>query len=119
MAECYEAAGKLKEAVQSYRQSGKYPSLYFRMASCHRRLKQYEEALVLYHQARADQSAAADATIHIAYAYEEYDQKENAIKWFQQTCKLYPKNSRASQAHAHLQNKYKISVTLGGANEKD
>ena len=44
---------------------------------------------------------------------------ENAIKWFQQTCKLYPKNSRASQAHAHLQNKYKISVTLGGANEKD
>ena len=45
--------------------------------------------------------------------------KENAIKWFQHTCKLYPKNSRASQAHAHLQNKYKISVTLGGANEKD
>ncbi len=119
MAECYEATGKLKEAIQSYRQSGKYPSLYFRMASCHRRLKQYEEALVLYHQARADQSAAADATIHIAYAYEEYDQKENAIKWFQQTCKLYPKNSRASQAHAHLQNKYKISVTLGGANENE
>ena len=89
------------------------------MASCHRRLKQYKEALILYHQARADKGSAPNATIHIAYTYEEYDQKENAIKWFQQTCKLYPKNSRASQAHAHLQNKYKISVTLGGANEKD
>jgi len=119
IADCHERSGRLPQAIQCYRQSDKYPSAYFAMASCHRRLKQYKEALVLYHQARADKGSAPDATIHIAYTYEEYDQKENAIKWFQQTCKLYPKNSRASQAHAHLQNKYKISVTLGGANEKD
>ena len=45
--------------------------------------------------------------------------RNNAIKWFQQTCKLYPKTSHASQAHAHLQSKYKISVTLGGSSEKE
>ena len=118
IAYCHERLGRLPQAIQSYRQSDKYPSAYFAMASCHRRLKQYKEALVLYHQARADRGSAPDASIHIAYTYEEYGQKENAIKWFQQTCKLYPKHSRASQAHAHLQNKYKISVTLGGANEE-
>lgn len=72
---------------------------------------------MLYHQARADQSRAAEASIKIAYTYEESGGRENAIKWFQQTCKLYPKISHASQAHAHLQTEYKISVTLGGANE--
>ena len=118
---CYEKTGKLKEAIQSYQQSDKYPEMYFKMASCHRhpRLKQYREALVLYHQARADKGVAARATIHIGYTYEQYGQRENAIKWFQQTCKLYPKTSHASEAHAHLQSKYKISVTLGGSNEKE
>ena len=118
IADCYERSGRFKEAIQSYRQSDKYPSVYFAMASCHRRLKQYKEALVLYHQARADKSVAPQAAIHIGYTYEQSGSRENAIKWLQQTCKLYPKTSYASQAHAHLQNKYKISVTLGGANEK-
>jgi len=117
IADCYERSGRLKEAIRSYQQSDKYPNVYFAMASCYRRLKQYKEALVLYHQARADQSTAAQASIHIAYTYEQSGGRENAIKWFQQTCKLYPKTSHASQAHAHLQTKYKISVTLGGANE--
>ena len=117
IAYCHERMSRLPQAIQSYRQSAKYPSAYFAMASCHRRLKQYKEALILYHQARADKGAAPAATIHIGYTYEEYGQKQNAIKWFQQTCKLYPKNSRASQAHAHLQSKYKISVTLGGSND--
>ena len=114
---CHEKSARLPQAIQCYRQSDKYPSAYYAMASCHRRLKQFKEALVLYHQARADKSSAPTATIYIGYTYEEYGQKENAIKWFQQTCKLYPKNSQASRAHAHLQSKYKISVTLGGANE--
>ena len=116
--DCYERLGKLKEAISSYQQSDKYPKVYFAMASCHRRLKQYKEALVLYHQARANQATAASATIHIGYTYEQSGARENAIKWFQQTCKLYPKTSYASQAHAHLQSRYKISVTLGGSNEK-
>lgn len=117
IADCYERSGRLKEAIRSYQQSDKYPNVYFAMASCHRRLKQYKEALVLYHQARADQNSAPQASIQIGYTYEQSGGRENAIKWFQQTCKLYPKTTHASQAHAHLQTKYKISVTLGGANE--
>jgi len=119
IADCYERTGRLKEAVQSYRQSDRYPSVYFAMASCHRRLKQYKEALILYHQARSDKGSAPEATKLIAETYEQSGAQENAIKWFQQTCKLYPKTSQASRAHAHLQSKYKISVTLGGANEKE
>ena len=119
IADCYERTGRLKEAIHSYRQSDRYPSVYFAMASCHRRLKQYKEALVLYHQARADKGSAPEATKLIAETYEQSGARENAIKWFQQTCKLYPKTSQASRSHAHLQSKYKISVTLGGANEKE
>jgi len=33
-------------------------------------------------------------------------------------CKRFPKNQYASQAHAHLQTKYKITVTLGGAKDE-
>ena len=43
--------------------------------------------------------------------------KEKAIKSFQQVCKRFPKSGQASRSHAHLQNKYKITVTLGGANK--
>ena len=44
-------------------------------------------------------------------------QQEAAIQTFQQVCKKFPKDQHASVAHAHLQQKYKISVTLGGAEE--
>ena len=81
------------------------------MASCHRRLKQYKKALVLYHQAQANKGSAFEATKQIAEPYEQSGARENSIKWFQQTCKLYPKKSQASRAHAPLQSKYKISVT--------
>ena len=116
IAYCHEKMSRLPQAIQSYRQSAKYPSAYFAMASCHRRLKQYKEALILYHQARADKGSAPNATIHIGYTYEEYGQKQHAIKWFQRTCKLYPRTRNASKAHAHLQKEYGISVTLGGSN---
>ncbi len=118
MGECYEAAGKNGEAIQSFRSSNLFPGAYFRMAQCHRKLKQHNEALVLYNQARAEGGVAPEAALQIGYTYEEAAQMENAIKWFQQTCKLYPKSNQASTAHAHLQTKYKISVTLGGAADK-
>jgi outer membrane protein assembly factor BamD (BamD/ComL family) len=49
--------------------------------------------------------------------YEQMDKQENAIRAFQQVCRDYPRSGHASEAHAHLQNKYKINVTLGGAKE--
>ena len=115
--DCYERSSRIPLAIQAYRQSDSYPTVYFDIARCHRKLKQWKEALVIYHQARSHKSAAPEATIQIGYTYESSGSKTNAIKWFQQTCKLYPKNSKASEAHAHLQRKYKISVTLGGATD--
>ena len=88
------------------------------MAKCHRRLREHTEALTLYHQALATESAAPDATLAIGYTYEEQEDKKNAIKWFQRTCKQYPRSKNASRAHAHLQKEYGISVTLGGSKEK-
>jgi hypothetical protein len=44
--------------------------------------------------------------------------KKPAIAAFQQVCKKFPKDSHASVAHAHLQQHYKIYVTLGGAAEE-
>lgn len=118
IAECYQDAGKFKEAIHSYREADRYPDAYFRMAGCHRKLKQYREALVLYNQAKSYDGAAPEALLQIGYTYEDYGQREKAIKTFQQVCKLFPKSDRASRAHAHLQNKYKLSVTLGGATDE-
>ncbi|MBR91007.1 MAG: hypothetical protein CMO66_07065 [Verrucomicrobiales bacterium] len=114
---CYEYSNRIPTAIQSYRQSDDFPKVYFDIARCHRKLKQWKEALVVYHQARADKGAAPEASIQIGFTYEDSGSRENAIKWFQQTCKLYPKNSQASVAHAHLQREYKISITLGGATD--
>ncbi len=118
IAECHEGAGDLKSAIRTYRQVDRFPATYFRMASCHRRLKEYKEALTLYRQCKTNPDAAPDAFLQIGYTYEEAGEKENAIKSLQLTCKTYPTSGQASQAHAHLQTKYNISVTLGGAKEE-
>ena len=113
-------AGQFKEAIGVYRQCDeRFPENYKRMATCHRNLKQPKEALVLYNQVRGGHPASAPwAQLQIGYTFEEMSSKESAIKAFQSVCKQFPKDSHASVAHAHLQNKYKISVTLGGAKDK-
>jgi len=118
IAECHEAAGELKSAIGVYRQVDRYPLTYFRMASCHRRLKEYSEALTLYRQCKTHTESGPDAFLQIGFTYEEAGKKENAIKAFQLTCKTHPKSHVASKAHSHLQSKYNISVTLGGAKEE-
>jgi tetratricopeptide (TPR) repeat protein len=119
IAECYESDGKLREAIGSYRLTDKYPHCLDRMASCHRRLKEHAAALDLYGQiitAYAD--SGASARFNIGETYEEMGKSENAIRAFQQVCRDYPKSGQASRAHAHLQTKYKINVTLGGAKDE-
>ena len=115
-ATAYRDWGKDKEAIGFYRQCTNFPSNYQQMAMCHRRLKQYNEAVLLYNQIIGGAAGQAPwALLQIGYTREQAGQKEQAIKTFQQVCKRFPKRGEASQAHAHLQNKYKISVTLGGA----
>ncbi|MEK6235187.1 MAG: tetratricopeptide repeat protein, partial [Planctomycetales bacterium] len=112
-------ANQLKEAIGHFRQCANFPENYKQMAWCHRRLKQFNEALLLYNQVAGGHEASAPwAVLQIGYTREEAGQKEAAIRAFQQVCKRYPKDSHASAAHAHLQNKYKLSITLGGAKDE-
>ncbi|HCA49111.1 MAG TPA: hypothetical protein DEP12_01810 [Planctomycetaceae bacterium] len=112
-------ANLLKEAIGTYRQCENFPENYRQMAGCHRALKEYKEALVLYGQIiGGSESLAPWAQLQVGYTFEQMQSTEMAIKAFQLCCKKYPKASYASTAHAHLQNKYKISVTLGGATDE-
>ncbi|MEE2844359.1 MAG: tetratricopeptide repeat protein [Planctomycetota bacterium] len=112
-------ANQLKEAIGTYRQCENFPENYRQMAACHRALKQHKEALILYGQiVNGHEGLAPWAQLQIGYTYEAMTARELAIKAFQSCCKKYPKASYASTAHAHLQNKYKISVTLGGATDE-
>lgn len=111
--------GNFKEAIGSYRQCNNFPSNLQQMADCHRRLKQYKEAIGLYGQIiGGSQSMAPWALLQIGYTHEQSGSKEKAIQAFQSVCKRYPKDRYASTAHALLQDKYGISVTLGGAKDE-
>ena len=111
-------AGQYKEAIGHFRQCENFPENYKQMAWCHRQMKQPNEAIILYNQVSSDKASAPWALLQVAYTREEAGQTEPAIQAFQQVCKKFPKDGHASTAHAHLQQKYKISVTLGGANEE-
>lgn len=114
----YRDSGKHKEAIGHFRQCTNFPSNYGEMASCHRALKDYKEAVIMYNQIIGGAKKSAPwATLQIGYTHEQAGNKEAAIKAFQQVCRTYPKDPHASRAHAHLQNKYKITVTLGGAKD--
>jgi len=119
IATAYRDSGNHKQAIGHFRQCTNFPSNYSEMASCHRTLKQYGEAVLLYNQiiGGAPQSAPW-ALLQIGYTREQAGKKELAIRAFQQVCKQFPKDGHASRAHAHLQTKYKITVTLGGAKDE-
>ena len=115
----YRDSGNYPQAIGNYRQCTNFPENYQQMAWCHRQAKQHNEAIVLYQQiAGGSVPHAPWALLQVAYTREEAGQKEPAIQAFQQVCKKFPKDGHASIAHAHLQQQYKISVTLGGAAEE-
>lgn len=119
LADAYRDGGKYKEAIAVYQQTDNYPENLRLMASCYRQLKQYREAIGLYTQiVGAYEQAAPGALLQIGFTQEQEGKAETAIATFQQVCKRYPKTSEAAQAHQHLNNKYKITVTLGGAKDE-
>ncbi|NNM31352.1 MAG: tetratricopeptide repeat protein [Akkermansiaceae bacterium] len=118
IADCWEHLSDWKKAIATYRQIDRFPETYFAMAKCHRRIAEYKEAIVLYNQAKVIDKSAPEASLQIGFTYEEAAEKRNAIRTFQLTCKRYPKSGQAARAHAHLQKKYNINVTLGGAEEE-
>lgn len=115
---CYEKMSQWKKAIGMYRQIDAFPKTHFAMASCHRRLSEQKEAIRLYNQCKVNDAAAPRASLEIGFTYEEAKEPRNAIRTFQLTCKRYPKSGQAAKAHAHLQNKYNINVTLGGAQDE-
>ncbi|MDB4566338.1 tetratricopeptide repeat protein, partial [Akkermansiaceae bacterium] len=115
---CHETQSDWKKAIACYRQIDRFPANYFAMANCHRKIKEHREAITLYNQIKILEKSAPEASLQIGYTYEEANDKEKAIRTFQLTCKRYPKSGQASKAHSHLQNKYKINVTLGGTEEE-
>jgi tetratricopeptide (TPR) repeat protein len=119
LASSYMAARSFKEAIVQFRQCERFPANYREMAACQRHLKQFDEAIMLYHQIiGGDPKSAPLAMLEIAQTLEQAGRTEKAIKAFQDVCRLYPRDPCASKAHAHLQSKYKISVTLGGDIQK-
>ena len=115
----YRDFGKLKEAIASFRLCDNFPEAYQQMASCHRQLKEFKEAILLYNQILGSHPPTAPwALLQIGYTQEQAGDKESAIKTLQQVCKRFPKTGQASEAHVHLNEKYKITVTLGGATEE-
>ena len=118
IAGCHETQLDWKNAIACYRQIDRFPANHFAMANCHRKLKEQQEAITLYNQIKILEKSAPEASLQIGYTYEEAKDKEKAIRTFQLTCKRYPKSGQASRAHSHLQNKYKINVTLGGSEEE-
>jgi TolA-binding protein len=120
--DCYRDSGRHVEAIGAYRVIDEFPEPQWRMAHCRQQLKQYEEARVLYGQIMTgtqDDNTASRALYEIAQTYESETKPEQAITTFQRVCKLFPKTSYASNAHTRLQDKYGISITLGGVTEKD
>eukprot|EP00913_Durusdinium_trenchii_P023382 g21960.t1 len=113
-------AGNPKQAIAVYRQCGdKFPNNYWRMAECHRALKQYKEAITLYNQiAGGAPNLAPQANWDKSETYRAWQKKDLEIKTLRLICKRYPRNSYASKAHARLQRDYKINVTLGGAKDE-
>ena len=119
IATAYRDGGKYKQAIGHYRQCTNFPSNYREMAACYRKLENYAEAIVLYSQIMGGAPRQAPwALLEIGYTQEQAGQKEKAINTFRQVCKRFPKDGHASRAHARLQSKYKINVTLGGAKDE-
>lgn len=116
IAEAYREGGKLTEAIAAFQLCDNFPTNLERIAGCYRQLKQWPQAIATYTQILGGyESSAPNALLQIGYTQEAAGQSESAIKTFQQVCKRFPKAGEASQAHTHLNNKYNILITLGGA----
>ncbi len=111
----YRDFHRWQDAIKAFRQTENFPEAYSQMASCHRQLKEYKEAISLYYQMIGSHPPSAPwALLQVGYTQEQAGDKEKAIRAFQQVCAKHSKTGQASEAHAYLQDKFKINATLGG-----
>jgi len=118
IADTLYGAGRWADCITAYRGTTNFPTNYQHMAYANRQLKKHDEAITLYRQIIAGSAPHASwSLLQIAYTQEEAGKKEDAIKTLKQICDKFPKSSEGSQAHARLNDVYKIPVTLGGAKD--
>ncbi|MDB5388661.1 MAG: repeat-containing protein [Planctomycetaceae bacterium] len=111
----YRDFSRWQEAIKAFRETENFPEAYKQMAACHRQLKEFKEAISLYYQViGSDPPSAPWALLQVGYTQEQAGEKEKAIRAFQQVCSKHSKTGQASEAHAYLQDKFKINATLGG-----
>jgi TolA-binding protein len=111
-------AQRWADCITAYRGTTNFPTNYQNMAYANRQLKKYDEAITLYRQIIAGSAPHAPSSLfQIALTQEEAGKKEDAIKTLKQICDKFPKTGEGSQAHARLNDVYKIPVTLGGAKD--
>ena len=111
-------AQRWADCITAYRGTTNFPTNYQHMAAANRQLKKYDEAITLYRQIIAGSAPHASGALYqIALTQEEAGKKEDAIKTLKQICDKFPKTGEGSQAHARLNDVYKIPVTLGGAKD--
>ncbi len=120
--DCLRESNKLTEAITQYQAIDDFPNKLWRVSDCQWTQKNFPEVRNLCSQimtAGRSPSESAKALYTIGRAYEEEGKTKPAIETFQKVCKLFPQTSEASTAHSRLQDKYKITITLGGVAEKD
>lgn len=111
----YRDFHRWQDAIKAFRETENFPEAYKQMAGCHRQLKEFKEAIGLYYQViGSDPPSAPWALLQVGFTQEQAGEKEKAIRALQQVCSKYPKTGHASEAHAYLQDKFKITATLGG-----
>lgn len=116
IADTYYHAHRWAECVTQYRASTCAANDTFQMAYAQRQLKKFDEAIILYQQIMVTSPGSASSALYaIGTTHEEANRAEAAIKVFKQVCDKFPTTSEGSRAHSHLNDKYKITVTLGGA----
>lgn len=125
LGEAYRHAGKYKEAIATFQQvdgtDAQRAAAMNRIAECYSAMNQFKEATGIYAQIIASYESEAPAAMwSLGHVHEAAGKPESAIKTFQEMCKRYHKKSAhyASLAHQRLNDKYKITVTLGGGKEE-
>ena len=119
IAETLYFAHRWKEALTAYRGTDRFPDNYQRMAHCFRQLKQFDEAIGLYGQIMAGHPTSAAGAAAADRLHAGGGESEGAGHQDLQTGlrSLASKTGQGGEASAHLNNAYKIAVTLGGAKD--
>lgn len=103
-----------QNAIAVYQQSDRAPDNYWRIAECHRKLKQYDQALAQLREIEGffkQKDNDSRAALAIADVYRDKGEDKQYIAALRGVMKKYPKSPQSSEAHQRLE---KLGVRIGG-----